>query len=124
MFSGSLAPRENWDISLDGIIDIHAWIQWVEARLQEDNLFLWNSGKINGIPTLLVKSNDVKASHSCKMEKISDEKLFYLRSRGIWKDNAMNMILEGYINHIFAHLKEKKQTLFERVFQNITEKLK
>ncbi|MBT3727553.1 hypothetical protein HOG21_08115 [bacterium] len=33
------------------------------------------------MPTLLVRSDDVKASHSCKMERISDEKLFYLRSR-------------------------------------------
>jgi Fe-S cluster assembly scaffold protein SufB len=37
--------------------------------------------KIRGIPTLLVASSDVKANHSCAIEKISDSKIFYLRSR-------------------------------------------
>ncbi|MDR2640471.1 MAG: SufD family Fe-S cluster assembly protein [Candidatus Peribacteria bacterium] len=32
-------------------------------------------------PKLLVESNDVKASHSCKIERINKDKMFYLASR-------------------------------------------
>lgn len=56
---------------------------------------------MRGLPTLLVHSNDVKASHACNMERISDDKLFYLRSRGLPREDATVLMLESYIAKIF-----------------------
>ncbi|MGB2111461.1 MAG: SufD family Fe-S cluster assembly protein [Patescibacteria group bacterium] len=56
---------------------------------------------MRGFPTLLVRSNDVQAGHGCNIEKISDEKLFYLRSRGVDKQNALTMMVIAYIETIF-----------------------
>ncbi len=105
----------NWDIDLDWIIKIHSKIKWVKARLEEENIFLWNSWKVKWIPTLLVESNDVEASHACKIERISDEKLFYLRSRWIWKENAISMMIDAKIFDLFKCLNMISTAEFEYI---------
>lgn len=104
---------EKWFINLDWILQIDEGIKRVVWNLKEDNLFLWNTWKINWIPTLLVRSSDVKASHSCKIERISDEKLFYLRSRWIWKENVLNMMIYSYINELFSQLELIDKKFFD-----------
>lgn len=95
---------EKWDIILDWILEIDKWYRKIKWDLIEENLFLWNTWKIKWLPALLVWSNDVEARHACKIEKISDEKMFYLRSRGIWEANALNLIIESYVKSIFSCL--------------------
>ena len=113
----------NGVIDLDGIVQIDQWIEKVEWYLKEENIFLWESGKIRWIPTLLVRSNDVSASHACNIEKISDDKLFYLRSRGIEKSDATSMMILSYIEKIFWGLREIDEALYERVTSEILEKI-
>ena len=111
-------------IDLDWIIKIGEWIKKVDANLVEENLFLGNSGKIKWIPTLLVRSDDVKASHSCKMEKISDERLFYLRSRWIGKENALNMMIEAKVKSLFLCLSMLDNDFYEELIESILVKIK
>ena len=113
----------NWEIDLDGVVQINGWVEKVEWYLKEENIFLGNTGKINGIPTLLVRSNDVKASHACNIEKISDEKLFYLRSRGIEKSDATSMMILSYIEKTFVDMKWVDEELYEKVTSEIIEKI-
>ncbi len=115
--------KNNGNIDLDWIIDIKSWVEKVEGYLKEENIFLWDNAKITGIPTLLVASSDVKANHSCSIEKISDSKLFYLRSRWIWKDNALQMMIEGYIFDLFKCLNMIDKDFYEDLVLKIKEKL-
>ena len=110
-------------IDLDGIVQIDGGVEKVEWYLKEENIFLGSSGKIRWIPTLLVRSNDVQASHACNIEKISDEKLFYLRSRGIEKSDATSMMIVSYIEKIFWGLKDIDGELYERVVSEILRKI-
>ncbi len=114
----------DWFINLDWIIKINEWIKKVDANLVEDNLFLGNSWKIKWIPTLLVRSDDVKASHACKMERISDEKLFYLRSRGIDKENALSVMIEAKIKSLFSCISMLDNDFYEELIDSILEKIK
>lgn len=113
----------DWFIDLDGIIKINKWLKDVKARLEEDNIFLWNSWKINWIPTLLVESNDVEASHSCKIEKISDEKLFYLRSRWIKKEDSISLMLKAKIIDLFKCISMLDNNFYEKLILNILKRL-
>ena len=110
-------------IDLDWQIQINESLEWVEGYLVEDNVFLWDKAKIRWLPTLLVRSDDVKASHACRIEKISDEKLFYLRSRGILKDNALNMMIESYVVKIFWNLKELDKVFYKEIIENILKEI-
>ena len=110
-------------VDLDGIIKIWEWISWVKAKLIEENLFLWSTGKAKWIPTLLVRSDDVEASHACKMERISDEKLFYLRSRWIGRENALHMMVESYIVDLLWWLKKWNKDLYEDMIWEIEKQI-
>jgi len=112
-----------WFIDLDWIIKISEWIKKVDANLTEDNLFLGNSWKIKWIPTLLVRSDDVKASHACKMERISDEKLFYLRSRWIDKENALSFMIEAKIKSLFLCISMLDNDFYDELIEDILKKI-
>jgi hypothetical protein len=114
---------DNWIVDLDWIIKINKNINNVEANLIEENIFIWNNWKIKWVPTLLVSSNNVKASHSCKIERINDEKLFYLRSRWLSKKNAINHILESYICSMFTCLEMFDKKFYNNLYKNILFKI-
>lgn len=114
----------DWYVDLDWVIRINKGVEKVDWNLVEDNLFLGDNWKIKWIPTLLVRSDDVKASHACKMERISDEKLFYLRSRWVGKENALSMMIEAKIKSLFSCISMLDNTFYEELVDNIIKKVK
>lgn len=70
------------EVLLDSAIEIQEGTKQIVGRLKERHIFLGNSGKIRGIPALIVHSDQIEASHALAIDRISDEELFYLRSRG------------------------------------------
>lgn len=116
--------QEGWIIDLDGIIQINEQVEKVEWYLDETNIFLWDSWSVRGFPTLLVRSNDVKAGHGCNIEKISDEKLFYLRSRGMQRDDALLMMVQSYIETIFGRLEKTQKEYHDQLVEQILEEIR
>ena len=114
----------DWEVDLDWIIKINENVEKVDWNLNEENLFLGNTWKVNWIPTLLVRSDDVKASHACKMERISDDKLFYLRSRWVGRDNALSMMIEAKIKGLFSCIAMLDNNFYEKLVDNILKKIK
>ena len=58
------------------------------------------------------------------MERISDEKLFYLRSRWIWKENALSIMIEAKIKSIFSCISMLDKDFYEELVENILLKIK
>ncbi len=54
-------------------------------------------------------SDDVEAGHAARIERVSDEKLYYLRARGIPKDDATVMMIESSVVGLFEGLEEQYQ---------------
>lgn len=118
----ALAKNEG-SIDIDGIIQINNGVEKVEWYLNETNIFLWDKWSVRGFPTLLVRSNDVQAGHGCNIEKISDEKLFYLRSRGVDKQNALTMMVIAYIETIFWDLQNHDTDFHDDLVSQIINKI-
>ncbi|PID86396.1 hypothetical protein CSB08_00220 [Candidatus Gracilibacteria bacterium] len=106
---------ENGDINLDGILKINSGTKGGVGYLNEENIFLGKKSKISGIPTLLIETNEVSASHSCSIEKVGDEKLFYLRSRGIDKKDSFHMLISAKIKDLFRCLDMVDKKLFSNL---------
>lgn len=94
-------------IELNGTVQIDANIAKVKGHILEENIFLGSKGNIRGIPSLLVHSDDVEAGHAARIERVSDEKLYYLRSRGIPRDDATVMMIESAVAGLFEGLSEQ-----------------
>lgn len=99
---------DNWKVDLDWIIELAPNFRKMAWHLTEENIFLWDKGRVRWIPALLVKSNEVEASHACKIEKISEEDLFYLRSRWIDKQNASFILVESKVKNIFKNMENEE----------------
>lgn len=48
-------------------------------------------------PNLLIEENEVEANHAAAIGRFSDDELFYLMSRGITHDNAVNLLIKGFL---------------------------
>ncbi len=88
---------ESGIITLNGVVEITSGIQKVSGHILEENIFLGSTGQIRGIPSLLVHSDDVEAGHAARIERIPDEKLYYLRARGIPRDDATVMMIRSSV---------------------------
>ena len=56
---------------------------------------------VNAIPSLEIKTNDVKAGHGVSISKLTDEHLFYLMSRGISREKARELVLDGFLRSVY-----------------------
>lgn len=69
------------------------------CTLNQNNRIISMNNKKNIInPNLLIEEEDVDASHSAHISKFNDELLFYMQTRGINKDQAINLLIQGFLN--------------------------
>jgi len=98
---------ERASLDIDGILTIEAGCKEVVGSIRETNVFIGDTGMIRGVPTLKVRSDDVKASHSCTIERLSDEHRFYLEGRGLSEQDAKMTLLDGKISHLYTGLADE-----------------
>ncbi len=67
-----------------------------DGRLEEHNLLLSSGAKIEAVPGLEIRHNEVQASHSATLERVDNEKIFYLESRGLPLKEGMELLVEGF----------------------------
>lgn len=65
--------------------------------LEERILLLSDAAKAEAVPELEILADDVKCSHAATISRIPPEHLFYLQSRGISRQNAEDVIVEGFL---------------------------
>jgi Fe-S cluster assembly protein SufB len=57
-----------------------------------------------GVIGRTVREDDVEMGHEASVSKISEDQLFYLMSRGMTEDEAMTMIVRGFVEPIAREL--------------------
>ncbi len=92
-----------------GMIEIGEQGQGTDTYLTEDVLMLDATAKIDAIPALEIRTNDVKASHSATIARLTEEELFYIASRGISPTSARKMYLLGYLESVLEHCEKDVQ---------------
>ena len=89
-----------------GLIEVEEDASLTDAYLTNHNLVLNNGARADSIPSLKIRNNDVKCSHGSTTGRINEEQVLYLTSRGISKDEARQMILEGFLGSVYDNLTE------------------
>lgn len=67
------------------------------AFLTERILLLSDTAGAHAVPDLEILTDDVKCSHAASISHIPDEHLFYLMSRGLTRQAAQELIVEGFL---------------------------
>jgi Fe-S cluster assembly scaffold protein SufB len=79
-----------------------------DSYLKEEVLMLDETAKIDAIPMLEIKTNDVKAGHGVSISKLTEDKIFYLTSRGIDSETARKLVLEGFLRELYSKCEESE----------------
>jgi Fe-S cluster assembly protein SufB len=63
-----------------------------------------DTSRTDTYPYIEIEENDANVGHEASVSKIGEEQLFYLTSRGISEEEAMAMIVRGFIEPIAKEL--------------------
>ena len=69
-----------------------------------DALLVDTISRSDTYPAIDIRVDDVQLGHEATVSKVSAEQLFYLQSRGLPEDEAMAMIVRGFIEPIAREL--------------------
>lgn len=84
----------------NGKIIVHPDAQKTDAKQSNKNLLLSQDAMMNTKPQLEIFADDVKCTHGATIGRLDEESLFYLRSRGIGKEQAKNMLTYAFAGEI------------------------
>ena len=84
----------------NGKVIVHQDAQKIEAFQQNNNVLIDDDSIVYSKPELEIYADDVKCSHGSTTGQFDDEALFYLRSRGLSRTKATEMLTIGFVNEV------------------------
>ena len=103
IISKSIA-RSGGRASYRGEIRVAAGAHHSANTVRCDALLVDNISRSDTYPAVDVREDDVAMGHEATVSRVSEEQLFYLQSRGLPEDEAMAMIVRGFIEPIAKEL--------------------
>ena len=103
-FRGVLAARATavWR----GMIKVDPGAQQTDAFQDNRNLLLSKRAHADAIPGLEIEANDVRCTHAAAVAQIDRDQLFYLMSRGLPRELATRLIIDGFLQSLVERLPE------------------
>ncbi|MBK6669144.1 MAG: Fe-S cluster assembly protein SufB [Actinobacteria bacterium] len=86
--------------SYRGLVHVDDGAYGCKSHVQCDALILDDDSVSDTYPYMEVGSKDAVIGHEATVSKIADEQLFYLQSRGLSEEQAMSMVVNGFIEPI------------------------
>jgi Fe-S cluster assembly protein SufB len=87
-----------------GLVQGRAGAEGARNYTQCDSLLIGKRCGAHTFPYIEVKHPDATVEHEATTSKISDDQLFYCRSRGIGEEDAVSMIVDGFCKQVFREL--------------------
>lgn len=107
--------------TFNGKIFVRKNAQKTNAFQSNKNILLSDDGTINTKPQLEIYADDVKCSHGTSTGKLDDEKIFYLRSRGLSEASAKKLLMYAFASEVTNTIKidELKTYLENRIAEHL-----
>lgn len=80
----------------NGKVIVHAGADGTDAQQTNHNLLLSEKSEIDAKPELEIYADDVKCSHGTTVGQLDEAALFYLRSRGLARRHARQMLIHAF----------------------------
>ena len=87
-----------------GLVRIAAKAQGARNHTQCDSLLIGDRCGAHTFPYIEVKNPSAQMEHEATTSKISDDQLFYCRSRGLTTEDSVSMIVNGFCKQVFNQL--------------------
>ncbi len=83
-----------------GLLKVHEGSVNARSNVECDALLINETSRTDTYPYIEIEENQSNVGHEASVSKIGEEQLFYLKSRGISEEEAMAMIVRGFIEPI------------------------
>jgi Fe-S cluster assembly protein SufB len=90
--------------SYRGLVQVQEGAHGSKSTVKCDALLVDDISRSDTYPYVDVREDDVSMGHEATVSKVSEDQLFYLMSRGLTEDEAMAMIVRGFIEPIAREL--------------------
>jgi Fe-S cluster assembly protein SufB len=87
-----------------GLVKVEKGAEGARNYTQCDSLLIGKKCGAHTFPYMEVKNPGAIVEHEATTSKISDDQLFYCRSRGLDEENAVSMIVDGFCKQVFREL--------------------
>lgn len=101
-----VALKEKSNSAYTGLIRIDHDAAGCEAYQTNRNLLLNPGCRAQTIPELEILNEDVMCSHGATVGPVDQESIFYLKCRGIREDDAVRMLVSGFVESTLIMLPE------------------
>ena len=102
--SSKSVARGGGRTSYRGLVQVQEGAHHSKSTVKCDALLVDTISRSDTYPYVDIREDDVSMGHEATVSKISDDQLFYLMSRGLTEDEAMAMIVRGFIEPIAREL--------------------
>lgn len=90
--------------SFRGRIRVEQSAQQTDSEQLSRTILLSDRARAWAVPSLEIIADDVKCAHGATVSDLSEEELFYLRSRGLDRTMARNMLMYAFAEDIAANV--------------------
>jgi Fe-S cluster assembly protein SufD len=88
----------------NGRIIVRPDAQKTDAKQTNKALLLSEDAQINTKPELEIFANDVKCTHGAAVGQMDEEALFYLRARGLGREQARNLLIRAFAGDVLNRM--------------------
>ena len=91
----------------NGRIHVHPDAQKTDAIQNNQNLLLSDDAIIHTKPELEIYADDVKCTHGATVGQLDNKALFYLRARGLNREDARRLLMRAYVGEVIEKIKDE-----------------
>jgi len=92
----------------NGRIVVHPDAQKTDAKQSNNNLLLSPDAVVHTRPQLEIYANDVKCTHGATIGRLDQDALFYLRSRGIARRAARDILVHAFAADVLGKIRHRE----------------
>ena len=90
--------------SYRGLVQIYEGADYARSNVECDALLLDDVARTDTYPYIEINEKTAHVGHEATVSKLDDEQIFYLRSRGLAEDEAMALIVRGFLDPVAKEL--------------------
>jgi Fe-S cluster assembly protein SufB len=103
--------------SYRGMVKVHPGAVGSKTQVECDALLMGEDSRSDTYPTMEIHEEQVQVEHEARVSKVGDEQLFYLMSRGLTEEEALVMVVNGFIEPFVKELPMEYAVELNRLIQ-------
>jgi len=109
--------KDSGRASYRGLLKVHEAAYNSRSNVVCDALLIDQTSRSDTYPYIEIDNQDVNIGHEASVSKVGEEQLFYLMSRGLSEEEAISMVVSGFIEPLVRELPMEYAIEMNRLIQ-------